>query len=112
MSRHTEQLDASGKRITVTYYMTISVRLPRAKQAALARLAKTRGCSKSDLVRDAIDLLIDGAPKAQGAGTAYELLAPQIGRGDSGGRAALSEHTGRRFTELVREKALVRRHAR
>jgi predicted DNA-binding protein len=92
--------------------MTFSVRLPRAKQAALARLAKAKGRSKSDLVRDAIDLLIEGGPKAQGAGTAYELLAPQIGCGDTGGRETLSEQTGRRFTALVREKARVRRHTR
>jgi predicted DNA-binding protein len=91
--------------------MAISVRLPRAKQASLARLAKTKGLSKSDLIREAIDRLLETGPPADGLVTAYDLLASNIGCGHSSESETLSEKTGRRFTRLIREKARVRRHA-
>lgn len=93
--------------------MTLSVRLPRTKQVALARLAKTKGRSKSDLIRDAIDLLLEStAAKSETPLSAYQSIVHLIGCGASGGRETLSENTGRRFAALVRERARVRRGSR
>jgi Arc/MetJ-type ribon-helix-helix transcriptional regulator len=92
--------------------MTITVRLPRAQQAAIARLAKARRQTKSHIVRSAIELLLEreaagGRPKG-----AYETVAHLIGCADSGGKKTLSESTGRRFAALTKEKARARRPSR
>jgi hypothetical protein len=92
--------------------MTISVRLPRAKQIALARLAKTRGRTQSELVRRAIDLFLEGEEGAGDQNRPYASIAHLVGCADSGGRTALSEATGRRFAALVQEKARARRDSR
>jgi hypothetical protein len=92
--------------------MAISVRLPRSKQTALARLAKTKGRSQSDLVRDAIDLLLGAGAKSERTEGPYESIAHLIGCADSGGREALSEKTGRRFAAMVQAKAHARRRSR
>ena len=92
--------------------MTITVRLPRAKQAALARLAKTRGRTKSDVVRQAIELLLERETAGETPKGPYETVAHLIGCADSGGKVPLSESTGRRFAALVKERANARRHSR
>ena len=92
--------------------MTITVRLPRAKQAALARLAKTSGRTKSDVVRDAIDSLLEREKAGEPPKGAYEAVAHLIGCADSGGKEVLSESTGRRFAALLKEKVRARRRSR
>jgi hypothetical protein len=92
--------------------MAITVRLPRAKQAALARLAKTKGQTKSHVVRDAIELLLEREATGETPKGPYETIAHLIGCADSGGKETLSESTGRSFAALMKEKARARRHPR
>jgi len=92
--------------------MTITVRLPRAKEAALARLAKTKGQTKSNVVRHAIDLILQGETAGATPKGPYEAMAHLIGCADSGGTEVLSESTGRRFAALMKERARARRHSR
>ena len=92
--------------------MTITVRLPRTKQAALVRLAKTRGRTQSDLVRHAIELLLERETAAEAPKSPYQALAHLIGSVDSGGKSVLFESTGRRFAAIVQEKARARRRSR
>jgi Arc/MetJ-type ribon-helix-helix transcriptional regulator len=92
--------------------MTISVRLPRIQQAALVRLAKTKGRTQSDLVRDAVELLLETESGGETPKSPYEAMAHLIGCADSGGKEALSESTGRRFAAMMEEKARARRRSR
>ena len=82
-----------------------TVRLDPATRATLERLARQRGQTRSEVIRDAIGHLADEGQ--EGSPSAYERLQPFIGIADSGGRQ-LSRETGRRFRELLDEK----RHAR
>jgi hypothetical protein len=81
-----------------------TVRLDTKTETKLKRLAATRGQTQSEVLRDAISLLAE----QQQAPTAYELLLPFIGIGDSGGRQ-LSKETGRRFKEILEDKHRARR---
>ena len=92
--------------------MAITVRLPRAKQAVLARLAKTKGRTTSDVVRHAIELLLERETAGESPRGPYDAVAHLIGCADSGGKIALSESTGRRFAAIVQEKARARRRSR
>ena len=92
--------------------MTITVRLPRTKQAALLRLAKTKGRTQSDLVRGAIEHLLETEANGKIPKSPYEAIAHLIGCADSGGKTVLSEATGRRFAGIVEEKARARRRSR
>jgi hypothetical protein len=92
--------------------MTITVRLPRTKHAALLRLAKTKGRTQSDLVRGAIEHLLETEAAGQSPKSPYEAIAHLIGCVDSGGKAVLSESTGRRFAAILQEKARARRRSR
>jgi hypothetical protein len=92
--------------------MTITVRLPRTKQAALLRLAKTKGQTQSDLVRGAIERLLETAAAGENPKSPYEAIAHLIGCADSGGKAVLAESTGRRFAAMVGEKARAGRRSR
>jgi len=75
-----------------------TVRLDTELEATLERLARRRGQTKSDVIRDAIKHL-PREQEASGA-TALERLRPFIGIADSGGRE-LSRQTGRRFREML-----------
>lgn len=82
-----------------------TVRLDTKTETKLKRLAASRGQTQSEVLRDAISLL---AEEQQQAPTAYELLLPFIGIGDSGGQQ-LSRQTGRRFKEMLEDKHRARR---
>ena len=78
-----------------------TVRLDTDLEATLERLAKQRGQTKSDVIRDAIEHL---ARKPEtGEASALETLRPFVGVADSGGRQ-LSRRTGERFRELLEER--------
>jgi len=91
--------------------MTITVRLLRAQQAALARLTKTRGQTKSDVVRDAIELLLEREAAEREPMGSHETVAHLIGCANSG-KEVLSESTGRRFAALMKERARSQRRHR
>jgi predicted DNA-binding protein len=87
--------------------MPMSVRLDPKTDRAIARLAKRRGQTKSEVVREAIGVLTQQT-KAGEQQQPYYLIAHLIGCVDSGG-ARLSERTGEKFANLLREKAHARR---
>jgi predicted DNA-binding protein len=79
--------------------MTLSIRLEPEAKAALEEIARRRGTTQSHLVRSAIEELI-----GREVGTLYERVEDLIGCAE-GGPSDLSEHTGRRFREVLETKA-------
>lgn len=81
----------------------LSVRVDPSTAAFLDRLARESGRNKSDVVREALEALRKrGARRA--AVPPAEAMAHLIGCWDSGGKR-LSERTGERFAQLLREKS-------
>ena len=84
--------------------MPTSVRLDVRTEGLLRRLAKQRGCTKSELIRAALEALAREAAEAEARGavqSAYDRVAHVVGIADSGG-ANLSERTGEQFRELLK----------
>ena len=88
--------------------MSLSVRLDAKTESLVKRLARRRRQSKSEVIRDAIGALADQAERGIGKRRPYDLIAHLIGCVDSGG-ANLSQNTGEKFSNLLREKANARR---
>lgn len=88
--------------------MPMSVRLDPKTDRAIARLAKRRGQTKSEVVREAIGVLAKQTKASEQAQHPYDLIAHLIGCMDSGG-ARLSEKTGEQFADLLRAQAHARR---
>ena len=83
--------------------MSISVRLDAATEGQLKRMARQRGVSKSEIIREAIKLLANGE-SGKKAFRPYDALAHLIGS-VQGGPQDLSEQTGQKFRELlIKEK--------
>jgi hypothetical protein len=83
--------------------MPTSVRLDTQIEALVSRLAKQRGQTKSEVIREALMTLVRekgalGHPK-----TPYEAMVPFLGCA-SGGPPDLSERTGRKFGEHLRKR--------
>lgn len=76
----------------------MTVRLSAELETTLERLAKQRGQTKSEVVRDAIEHLAQQVGTDEG--TALDHLRPFIGIADSGGQQ-LSKQTGTKFRELL-----------
>jgi hypothetical protein len=74
--------------------------------AFLERIARQTGRTKSQVVREALEILRVRSAREHRARPA-EIMADLIGVWDSGG-ARLSERTGERFAQILQEKA----HAR
>ena len=79
----------------------LNVRIDPQTAAFLERVARERGVTKSEVVRQALATLRaqDARPSRK---TPYELMAHLIGSGDSGGMN-LSERTGERFAQMLQE---------
>lgn len=84
--------------------MPFSVRFDAKTEALIERLARTRGKSRSSVVREAVARY---ASEDDAQTSAYERLAPFIGTVRSG-RKDLSQHTGRTFTALLKKKQAAR----
>jgi Arc/MetJ-type ribon-helix-helix transcriptional regulator len=84
--------------------MPTSVRLDAETEALLRRLARERGSSKSDVIRDALHALATGAPEAAGP---YGAIADLIGvaKGEPPARA-------RDHKQVFRDTLARRHHAR
>ncbi len=80
--------------------MPFSVRLDRQTEVTIERLARSSGKTRSAVVREAVARY---ASAADAATTGYERLEPLIGVIRSG-RSNLSQHTGRKFTELLQAR--------
>jgi len=76
--------------------MPTSVRLDIKTQALVSRLAKRRGRTKSEIIREALVTLAQQEEKPGRPMTPYELMALHLGCA-SGGPSDLSERTGQRF---------------
>jgi hypothetical protein len=84
--------------------MPFSVRFDPETEALVERLARTRGRSRSSVVREAVARY---AAEEEAQTSAYERLKPLIGVIRSG-RTDLSQHTGRKFTELLKARRATR----
>jgi len=82
--------------------MAISLRVDPRTERLVERLARVRGLSKSDVIREAI-VLLAAEQDSTVDGNAYEAIADLVGCVE-GGPSDLSEHTGRRVRELLRAK--------
>jgi hypothetical protein len=82
--------------------MPTSVRLDPKTNRAIARLAKRRGQTKSEVVREAIGVLAQQNRAWEQAKRPYDLIAHLIGCVDTGG-ASLSEKTGEKLATLLRQ---------
>jgi len=83
---------------------TISVRVSGEEERAVRQYARRRRSSVSDVIRDAVRVLVDQPTKDR----PYDDIADLIGS-VTGLPADLSEGTGARFAEIVQEKAGRRR---
>jgi len=83
---------------------TISVRVSGEEERVMRRYARRRRSSVSDVIRDAVRILVDQPAKDR----PYDEIADLIGS-VSGLPADLSERTGARLAEIVQEKAGRRR---
>jgi Arc/MetJ-type ribon-helix-helix transcriptional regulator len=80
--------------------MTISLRMNVKAATALRRLTRQRRQTQSEVIRDAITLL---AEKSTREPSSYELMKDSFGIFDSGD-GTLSQDTGRKFSEGLREQ--------
>lgn len=83
--------------------MPISVRLDIQTEALMNRLARRRGRTKSEIIREALATLAQREEDLDRAATPYERMASHLGCA-SGGPSELSERTGRRFGQYLRSK--------
>ena len=81
---------------------TLNIRIDPQTAAFLERIARERGLTKSEVVREALATLQEKTTRSSAA-TPYELMAHLIGSGDSGGMR-LSERTGERFARMLQEE--------
>jgi Ribbon-helix-helix protein, copG family len=80
----------------------LNIRIDAETAAFLDRIARERGLTKSEVVRQALATLRKQKTPGTGA-TPYELMAHLIGSWDSGGMQ-LSQRTGERFARMLLEK--------
>ena len=93
--------------MTDLYYMAapMSIRLDERTRRTIARLARARRRSQSELIREALDALVERAPAAH---------RPFVVWREANGMAAsgvgtLSQETGRQFTTLLARRRRPRR---
>jgi Arc/MetJ-type ribon-helix-helix transcriptional regulator len=82
--------------------MPTSVRLDRKTEKLLDKLARERSQSKSEVIREAIEVLAQRAERAREQAF-VDSIADLIGCVD-GGPEDLSERTGKRFREILSRK--------
>jgi Ribbon-helix-helix protein, copG family len=88
----------------------LNVRIDPQTAAFLERIARERGLTKSEVVRQALATLQKQEKPATGPSLSVR-LAHIIGSGDSGGMQ-LSERTGERFTQMLLEERNAKRTRR
>lgn len=87
--------------------MSTTVRLDPSTEGLIRRLARTRGQSKSEVIRSAIRRLAETEGPTGPRPAVGERIAHLIGIGDSGG-ARLSERTGEKVRALLRQRRALR----
>lgn len=95
--------------MTLVSYMkpstVMSLRLDADTRRTIARLARVRRRSQSEIVREAVSTLIERAPQED---RPFDAWAPVIGIA-RGGPPDLSERSGERFVALLRARGQRRR---
>jgi predicted DNA-binding protein len=86
--------------------MPFSIRLDPETQALIERMAKSRGRTRSWVVREAVARY---AATKDDTRTLYERMKPFVGTVRSDRNTPLSEETGKGFADIVRTKARTRR---
>jgi hypothetical protein len=80
--------------------MPTSVRLDPRIESIVARMARRRGRTRSEVIREAI-LALHAAETTPGGGpTPFQLIEGSVGIAHSGGRQ-LSRDTGKKFREVL-----------
>ena len=85
--------------------MGISVRLPARLERMVARVAKERGATKSEVICSALTALEHESRAAHTRPTPYAAMKHLIGCA-SGGPCDLSMETGKRFRDLLRRRTV------
>ena len=80
--------------------MGTSVRLPARLERLLSRIAKERGATKSEVIRNVLTVLEKEDQKVRGAATPYQAMKHLIGCA-SGGPSDLSTETGKKFRGML-----------
>jgi Arc/MetJ-type ribon-helix-helix transcriptional regulator len=80
--------------------MTTSVRMDSETERLLDSLARERGSTKSEVVREAVRLVAQKARRRRRLPRPYDLFRGVIGS-VRGGPSDLSERTGNRFRQLL-----------
>jgi hypothetical protein len=80
--------------------MPLTVRVDQKTERLIQRLARKRGRSKSEVIRDAIDILAKRAQEQEQTERPYEAVRDLIGS-VRGGPCDLSEQTGDRFRRML-----------
>jgi hypothetical protein len=88
--------------------MALSVRLDPGTEKLVERLARQRGQTKSEVIRDALGMLAEQERGSDGKERPYDLVAHLIGC-VRGGPADLSVRTGEKFARLLTERKKRRR---
>lgn len=83
--------------------MTTSVRMDAETEKLLKDLARERGSTKSEIVREAVRLAARRRPRSRIAERPYDAFRGVIGA-VRGGPADLSERTGERFRKLLLDR--------
>ncbi len=87
--------------------MGVSVRLPARLERMIARVAKERGATKSEVICSALTALEQESRVAHTRSTPYAAMKHLIGCA-SGGPPDLSVETGKRFRELLARRRTIR----
>jgi hypothetical protein len=85
--------------------MGTSVRLPARLERMVARVAKERGTTKSEVICSALTALEHESRAAHTRSTPYAAMKHLIGCA-SGGPSDLSMETGKRFRDLLRRRTV------
>ena len=88
--------------------MVLSVRLDARAAALVEHMARQRGATKSDVVREALAVLVERERSLDSRTSSFSNIVPLIGCYDSGGKR-LSEKTGLKFAAILQEKRRARR---
>jgi hypothetical protein len=84
--------------------MPISVRLDPKTESMVSRLARQRGGTKSEIIREGLKALARAEAGAEARISPYEAISHLIGCA-AGGPKDLSERTGEKLRNLLRSRA-------
>lgn len=87
--------------------MGTSVRLPARLERLLSRIAKERGATKSEVIRNVLTVLEKEDQKVRGGATPYQAMKHLIGCA-SGGPSDLSTETGKKFRGMLLRRRTAR----